>query len=381
MEPRVVRLADGQEMLLWGGDLYALEGDRFVMVRALGMNPEWQSECLPASRDGFFMVAKADRRLYEIRPGQEPIQHLPKVENIMYISPGPEGAILLKQGDNRLGDLGKLYFPAEEYYLRIQPELFEDEDPDYIYSLHWCGACGKLVAATPKRLWGAPADAVLKLPRYNAKTGRERRVASESSPSVARPEKRPAKPRQKDRKTAAPPKKPEIKIPADTPAGAALARLASIDLLANCGKPLDEPWAVSGPRSGTDFFRASVDPGWGGLRVSRVFTMVYWLKQNVPDAPRFALESRNRVGPSATELYRRLVRPRLSAVLRRLSPDEKHMLGQSFISSFSDLAVEAELISRGMPADLFSTIARAYEAGYAPCGWEGQYPQGRLIVY
>ncbi len=41
--------------------------------------------------------------------GQSPVRHLPELTNIMHVSAGPPGAVLLKEGNNDLGDVGKLY--------------------------------------------------------------------------------------------------------------------------------------------------------------------------------------------------------------------------------------------------------------------------------
>ena len=46
----------------------------------------------------------------------------------MSAMPGPENGILLKEGDNPDGDVGKLYFPATETFIHIAPEIFGDED-------------------------------------------------------------------------------------------------------------------------------------------------------------------------------------------------------------------------------------------------------------
>ncbi|WP_165248472.1 hypothetical protein [Paludisphaera soli] len=91
----------------------------------------------------------------------------------MQLQPGPPGGVLIHQGDNKHGDLGKLYLPEEGAFLRIRPELFADEDPDEIRSLHWAASSGRLVAATPQRLWAVPIERVLDAPRHRASDGRK----------------------------------------------------------------------------------------------------------------------------------------------------------------------------------------------------------------
>jgi hypothetical protein len=90
-----------------------------------------------------------------------------------HLRPGPTGGLLIQQGHNRHGDLGKLYFPEEGTFLRVRPDLFADEDPESIRSLHWAASCGRLVAATTQRLWAVPIERVLDEPRHRASDGRK----------------------------------------------------------------------------------------------------------------------------------------------------------------------------------------------------------------
>ena len=55
--------------------------------------------------------------------------HLERVPNIMHVVPGPQGALLLKQGDNRKGDLGVMYFPQEDSFIRLEPGCSETRTP------------------------------------------------------------------------------------------------------------------------------------------------------------------------------------------------------------------------------------------------------------
>ncbi len=173
----VVQLNDGADVLIWDGDGYELRDGR--LARTFDLKASWtfsdESPVTPYGPDGFFFLSK--REPHAVRRGQSPVRHLPRLANVMAVSPGPEGAVLLMEGDNKLGDLGKLYFPDEGVYLRIEPALFEDEDPDEIRSLHWAGRRGRLIAATPKRLWAVPTERVLGLPRYRASDGRKIRAA------------------------------------------------------------------------------------------------------------------------------------------------------------------------------------------------------------
>lgn len=170
----VVHLNDGADVFVWDGEGYELRDGQFV--RTFGLEADWgyygKSPTAPFGPDGFFYIS--GQGLHHARRGQAPTRHLQTIlEVIMGISAGPDGAVLIREGNNKKGDLGKLYFPEEGVFLRIEPELFGDEDPDAIRTLHWAGACGRLVAATPHRLWAVPTEEVLALPRHRASDGGE----------------------------------------------------------------------------------------------------------------------------------------------------------------------------------------------------------------
>jgi hypothetical protein len=123
---------------------------------------------VPFGADGFFYLS--ERRPYSVQRGQKRVAHLLKLSNVMYILPAGEDRYLLKEGNNELEDLGKLYLPKEDAYIRLKPELFEDVDPGEIHWLHWAQACNRLVAVTPEGFWAVPIEKVLALPRHRAST-------------------------------------------------------------------------------------------------------------------------------------------------------------------------------------------------------------------
>lgn len=112
--------------------------------------------------------------LFFIRRDSDSVRHLPKIKRIEAITPGPNNSVIVIEPWNR-PDLGKLYFPEEETYVRLETDLFEDEDPTYIRSLHYVSQCERLIAVTPDRIWARPISEILELPRYNAASGRKRR--------------------------------------------------------------------------------------------------------------------------------------------------------------------------------------------------------------
>ena len=175
--PGVLRLNDGMDIIIWNGDGYELRGDAAVQTfPGLGhTGPVSNFEGLAWGDDGFFYVGengKRQRQLYHVRRGQPRVPHLPTLQNVMYIQRGPSGSVILKQGENKKGTLGVLYFPDEQAFIPIEPELFPDEDPDDVRALLFSEGSKRLIAATSSRLWAVPIEPLLKSPWYNAETGR-----------------------------------------------------------------------------------------------------------------------------------------------------------------------------------------------------------------
>jgi hypothetical protein len=90
---------------------------------------------------------------------------LPKLDNIMHLRPGPEGSLLLNEGDNKSGDWGKLYWPQSMQLARIRPNLLPDISKRDLRQLYWLDLQKKLLAFTDKSIWYIPLEEIEKLPR------------------------------------------------------------------------------------------------------------------------------------------------------------------------------------------------------------------------
>ena len=169
----VVRLNDGRDVFVWDREGYELRDGHFELVYEF--KAKWRSYhdslLTPFGPDGFFFVS--NRQLFSVRRGQSPVRHLSELTNIMHVSAGPPGAVLLKEGNNDLGDVGKLYLIKEDTFIRIEPELFADKDSKVVDILHWSGSSRRLVAATSERFWAVRGETVLALPRHRASSGKE----------------------------------------------------------------------------------------------------------------------------------------------------------------------------------------------------------------
>jgi hypothetical protein len=176
-------LRDGSAVFLWLGNGYELRDGRFELTFPLGAKFRHKKVSpAPFGADGFFYVSEG--RPYSVQRGQKRVAHLLKLSFVRYILPAGSDMYLLKEScrgmlsyeyglkksDSELEDLGKLYLPSEDAYIRLKPELFEDADPDSIQWLHWAQACNRLVAVTSEGFWAVPIEKVLALPRHRAST-------------------------------------------------------------------------------------------------------------------------------------------------------------------------------------------------------------------
>lgn len=159
----VARLADGSEVLIWDGNGYEWNGTRFVQTFDVGLTDAYEDfSAVPSGDDGFFFVR--ERRLWSIHRDFVAVQcGSDSWEKVMEVMPGPSGGILISQGGNPDGDIGKLFFPAESTYIHIEPELFGDQD---LYDfLCWSPTTNRFIASDFYNLYSLPEETVLNLPR------------------------------------------------------------------------------------------------------------------------------------------------------------------------------------------------------------------------
>lgn len=170
----VARLAGGSEVLVWDGDGYEWDGRQFRRTFPLALTDGYKHlSAVPAGDDGFYFLATAGEAsgVFEARRGREPVRHLPGCNNVMALMPGPAGGLLVKEGDNDDGDVGKLYFPADGTFIHIEPQLLGDKD---LYDfLCFSAGAGRIVASDSYNFYAAPVEAVMGMPRFDARTGRE----------------------------------------------------------------------------------------------------------------------------------------------------------------------------------------------------------------
>lgn len=162
----VTRLTDGTDLLLWDGDGYEWHNGKFELtfpMAARGGESNWT--CVPAGNDGLFYIA--GRRLFEAHRGRPPVAHAPNWTNIMYLFPGPQGSIIVKEGDNMDGDVAKLYFPQEGSFIHIEPELFDDNEYGFVY---WSQPSERFLVHYGEHWLSLPTRFVLDQPRFRVDT-------------------------------------------------------------------------------------------------------------------------------------------------------------------------------------------------------------------
>jgi hypothetical protein len=164
----VARTGSGAEVFIWGEHGHEPSNNGFRQTFNLGPDPararDWTS--VAAGADGFFYVNSS---LYEIHRGAAPIPHLPELTNIMEIRSGPDGSLLLLEGDNKAGDWGKLYWPQARQIVRLKPDLLRDIEPDSLREFHWLEGKRMLLAFTSEEVWPVPWEEIEKLPRSKAR--------------------------------------------------------------------------------------------------------------------------------------------------------------------------------------------------------------------
>ncbi len=150
-----VRLGDGTDVLIHDGDGYVMADGRLERILDLHVDSScWPWSCVQAGSDGFYFLS--NRRLYEVHRGGKPVRHLRELDNIMEISEGPPGWLLLKEGDNRLGDVGKAWCPATSVLLSITRESLGLDVDDRLDSVYWSPGSESVLLRVKPVFWAMP---------------------------------------------------------------------------------------------------------------------------------------------------------------------------------------------------------------------------------
>lgn len=160
-----------------------------------------------------------------------------------------------------------------------------------------------------------------------------------------------------------------------------ISHLETLNYLEHCGEPPDHEWGVPKVRDmqsaifayGTDF---------GAFQIPFINQMGAWVKEHMdPDPDEYIYQQREFIYDRVDAIVRRRIWPLMPKHFRRGGSNFRFQVETGFRMDFMHLAIERALGEYGLPPGLFSMLLAPYEAGRYPCGWEGEYPEGRLIVY
>lgn len=167
----VQTLSNGNSLLVWNECGY--EFDPVAnLSKPLAV---WPLQCkssfvdfsaAPAANNGIFYIS--GRHLFEIhKDDKKPAAHLKSIGNMLSVGPGPEGAVIIRLGDNSNDDLGLIYFTQEGKIIHIQRDVFKDMEYG-AQGLFWSATAKKLFALSYNKIFSADGDSVLRLPHEAA---------------------------------------------------------------------------------------------------------------------------------------------------------------------------------------------------------------------
>lgn len=153
---------------------------------------------------------------------------------------------------------------------------------------------------------------------------------------------------------------------------ATLEDLESAEWFANCGVQ-DTPSAVV-LESWNEAMKHCADVEWENLKLEAANQ--YWFRLRERSMERSNLWNKvvDVVKPLSTALVEKKARPFA----------EKHSLPKVFLDNVEwdilHLCMEAEYADV-FGASFYASLSYWYSKGHYPCGWEGPFPQGKIVIY
>jgi hypothetical protein len=156
-------------------------------------------------------------------------------------------------------------------------------------------------------------------------------------------------------------------------------KLTAIDYFANTGGRVEFPWAI---KKGADLTGAYLTYAhsmqWGMVKLAAWGHVTEWIQNNVcQNECQFYREQKDDIDTACYTIVWHSIIPRLPKKLRSY----EIAFDTYFTWDLIHMTIEHELVAKGMPSGLCSLLLQAYEAGHFPCGWEGDFPHGKLIVH
>lgn len=162
-----------------------------------------------------------------------------------------------------------------------------------------------------------------------------------------------------------------------------ISRLETIRYLEHCGNPPDHDWAVPKVRDfQSAFYGYAIDRGFRPFQMQRINEISNWVREHIDlDPDEYLFQQREQIDPVITAIIKRRIWPMLPSQIQRADSNAKFMVRTGFKADLMHMVIEFRLIDQGMPPVFFTQLLAPYEAGRYPCGWEGAFPHGRLIVF
>jgi hypothetical protein len=122
--------ADGTPLVIWDGSPYLAKGAGFRRLAKAGLRPDESSSSVPIDDD--HVLTMRSRRLFTVSRAGKVARRFPGAENVRALYPGPDGAILLHQGDNDDDHAAKLWWPATKEYVGITARELGADDVRWV---------------------------------------------------------------------------------------------------------------------------------------------------------------------------------------------------------------------------------------------------------
>jgi hypothetical protein len=156
------------------------------------------------------------------------------------------------------------------------------------------------------------------------------------------------------------------------------ARVAAIDWFAHAGRPasLDLTMETEQVKGWSAAVRACKSRVWENAELEAQNQLTLWLHQHARERYR---GWNKLVGEYKKAVLKPLTQRGIRPVLRRhgLPDDVLHSVEWNVLGAL----MENAYLDTGHGLYFALELLLVYEAGHFPCGWRGDWPQGRLIVY
>jgi hypothetical protein len=157
------------------------------------------------------------------------------------------------------------------------------------------------------------------------------------------------------------------------------ARVGKIDWFANVGEPLtlDLTMPVERVANWKDAAKAISEPAWENGQLEAANQLTAWLSDNAQKA--YDTKWNRLVGEQTTKV----LAPAMKKSLRPFA--EKNHLPRKVLESVGwdvvHALMENAFLATGHRCFFFLELLTVYEAGHFPCGWRGEWPNGKLLVF